>query len=123
MKEEMTKNNISSRLIIDIKSNITQFDLINEIAKKSNVPFTIAAYNLLKNGMDRCDNELKTTILSNLFDKYVGIVDNYKELEQIYIIVEVERYLVMKIRLRAAEYGYDTDYFSYLIIANEIENI
>lgn len=112
----------AARLQIGVTTKLSQHELVKKVAKKRGVSVSIAARDLLQEGLARFDHESRTVSPSELLTDYERKANDYKGAESGNWIIRADRRLVMKTRMRAGEYGRSLSSFANFILANALSH-
>ncbi len=110
----------AARLQIGVTTKVSQHELVKKVAIKRGVSVSIAARDLLRDGLDRFDQESMTVSPSKLLLDYERKANDYEGAESENWIIRADRRLVMKTRLRAGEYECSLSSFTNFILANAL---
>ncbi|NAW67017.1 hypothetical protein CAG72_17625 [Photobacterium halotolerans] len=118
--QDTSERSQAKRLQIGVTTKVSQHELVKKVAKKRGVSVSIAARDLLQDGLDRFDHELLTVSPSELLANYERKANDYEGAETENWIIRADRRLVMKTRLRAGEYERSLSSFANFILANAL---
>jgi len=110
----------TTRLQIGVTTKVSQHELVKKVAIKRGVSVTTAARDLLREGLDRFDQESLTVSPSELLVDYERKANDYEGAESENWIIRADRRLVIKTRLRAGEYERSLSSFANFILANAL---
>lgn len=119
---DMSERTQAKRLQIGVTTKVSQHELVKMVAKKRGVPVSIAATDLLRDGLDRFDQESCTISPSELLVDYERTANDYEGAESESWIIRADRRLVMKTRFRAGEYGCSLSSFTNFILAKALSH-
>jgi hypothetical protein len=110
----------TERLQIGVTTKASQHELVKTVAKKRGVSVSIAARDLLQDGLARFDQESRTVSPLVLLTDYERKANDYEGAASENWIIRADRRLVMKTRLRAGEYERSLSSFANVILANAL---
>lgn len=112
----------ATRLQIGVTTKVSQHDLVKKVARQRGVSVSIAARDLLEDGLARFDHESRTVSPSELLARYERKANNFEGAEAKNWIIRADRRLVMKTRIRAGEYGRSLSSFANFILAQALSH-
>lgn len=112
----------TTRLQIGVTTKVSQHELVKKVAMKRGVSVSTAARDLLRDGLDRFDQESITVRPSKLLIDYERMANDYEGAESEHWIIHADRRLVMKTRLRAGEFERSLSSFANFILANALSH-
>ncbi len=112
----------AARLQIGVTTKVSQHELVKKVAKKRGVSVSIAARDLLQEGLARFDKESRTISPSELLTDYERKAHDYEGAESESWVIRADRRLVMKTRLRAGEYAHSLSSFTNYILADALSH-
>lgn len=120
--QDMSERNQATRLQIGVTTKVSQHELVKKVAKRRGVPVSTAAIDLLRDGLNRFDQESCIISPSDLLIDYERIANDYEGAESESWIIRADRRLVMKTRFRAGEYGCSLSSFTNFILASALSH-
>lgn len=115
-------NNQAARLQIGLTTKVSLHELVKTVAKKRAVSVSIAARDLLQEGLSRFDKESMTLNPLELLTEYECKANDYEGAESENWVIRAERRLVMRTRLRAGEYERSLSSFANYILADALSH-
>lgn len=110
----------AARLQIGLTTKVSLHELVKEVARKRAVSVSIAARDLLQEGLARFDKESRTVSPLELLTDYERKANDYEGEESENWIIRADRRLVMRTRLRAGEYERSLSSFTNYILADAL---
>ncbi|GKW03172.1 hypothetical protein ACS91J_03065 [Pectobacterium carotovorum] len=108
------------RLQIGLTTKASLHELIKKVARKRAVSVTIAARDLLRDGLARFDEESRTVSPLELLIDYERKANDFEGAESENWIIRAERRLVIRTRLRAGEYERSLSSFANYLLADAL---
>lgn len=121
-QESTNERTQTTRLQIGVTTKVSQHELVKKVAKKRGVSVSIAARDLLQDGLARFDHESRTVSPLELLTDYEHKANDYEGAETENWIIRADRRLVMKTRLRAGENERSLSSFANLILAKALSH-
>ena len=118
-KDERTQ---AARLQIGLTTKVSLHNLVKEVAERRAVSVSIAARDLLQDGLARFDRESRTVSPSELLTDYEREANDYEGAESESWIIRADRRLVMRTRLRAGEHERSLSSFANFILADALSH-
>lgn len=117
-----TEERTQARLQVGLTTKVSLHDLVKQIAKRRAVSVSIAARDLLQDGLARFDKESRTESPYDLLTEYERMANDYDGAESEHWVIRGDRRLVMRTRLRAGEYDRSLSSFANVIVANALSH-
>jgi hypothetical protein len=126
MQPTATTKNIDertqARLQIGLTTKVSLHELVRDVAKRRGVSLSIAARDLVQDGLTRFDKESRTVDPSELLTDYERTANDYAGADSESWIIRADRRLVMRTRLRAGEYERSLSSFANFLLANALSH-
>lgn len=117
-----TDERIQARLQIGLTTKVSLHELVRSVAKHRGVSLSIAARDLVQDGLTRFDKESRTVDPSELLTDYERTANDYAGADSESWIIRADRRLVMRTRLRAGEYERSLSSFTNFLLANALSH-
>lgn len=117
-----TDERTQARLQIGLTTKVSLHDLVRDVAKRRGVSLSIAARDLVQDGLTRFDKESRTADPSELLTDYERTANDYAGADSESWIIRADRRLVMRTRLRAGEYERSLSSFTNFLLANALSH-
>lgn len=112
----------AARLQIGLTTKVSLHELVRRVAKRRGVSLSIAARDLVQDGLTRFDKESRTVDPSELLTDYERTANDYEGADSESWIIRADRRLVMRTRLRAGEYERSLSSFTNFLLANALSH-
>lgn len=112
----------AARMQIGLTTKISLHELVRDVAKRRGVSLSIAARDLVQDGLTRFDKESRTVDPSELLTDYERTANDYAGADSESWIIRADRRLVMRARLRAGEYERSLSSFTNFLLANALSH-
>lgn len=112
----------AARLQIGLTTKVSLHELVRGVAKRRGVSLSIAARDLVQDGLTRFDKESRTVDPSELLTDYERTANDYAGADSESWIIRADRRLVMRTRLRAGEYERSLSSFTNFLLANALSH-
>jgi len=112
----------AARLQIGLTTKVSLHKLVKAVADRRAVSVSIAARDLLQEGLARFDKESRTVSPSELLIDYERKANDYEGADSESWVIRAERRLVMRTRLRAGEYERSLSSFANFILADALSH-
>ncbi|MCS5515326.1 hypothetical protein NWF32_07845 [Pseudomonas qingdaonensis] len=112
----------AARLQIGLTTKVSLHELVRRVAKRRGVSLSIAARDLVQDGLTRFDKESRTVDPSELLTDYERTANDYAGADSESWIIRADRRLVMRTRLRAGEYERSLSSFTNFLLANALSH-
>lgn len=116
------KRTQAARLQIGLTTKVSLHELVRAVAKRRGVSLSIAARDLVQDGLARFDKESRTVDPSELLTDYERAANDYEGADSESWIIRADRRLVMRTRLRAGEYERSLSSFTNFLLANALSH-
>lgn len=110
----------TARETIGLTTKVSLHTLVKAVAEKRGVSVSVAAWDLLQDGLTRFDKDLRSQSPTKLLTDYERKANDYEGADSASWVIRAERRLVMKTRLRAGEYERSVSSFANSIIADAL---
>lgn len=117
-----TDERTQARLQIGLTTKVSLHALVRDVAKRRGVSLSIAARDLVQDGLTRFDKESRTVDPSELLTDYERTANDYAGADSESWIIRADRRLVMRTRLRAGEYERSLSSFTNFLLANALSH-
>lgn len=117
-----TDERTQARLQIGLTTKVSLHVLVRGVAKRRGVSLSIAARDLVQDGLSRFDKESRTVDPSELLSDYERTANDYAGADSESWIIRADRRLVMRTRLRAGEYERSLSSFTNFLLANALSH-
>ncbi|MEE4920000.1 hypothetical protein V2K23_11380 [Pseudomonas alliivorans] len=117
-----TDERTQARLQIGLTTKVSLHELVRDVAKRRGVSLSIAARDLVQDGLNRFDKESRTVDPSELLTDYERTANDYAGADSESWIIRADRRLVMRTRLRAGEYERSLSSFTNFLLANALSH-
>lgn len=117
-----TDERTQARLQIGLTTKVSLHELVRDVAKRRGVSLSIAARDLVQDGLTRFDKESRTVDPSELLTDYERTANDYAGADSESWIIRADRRLVMRTRLRAGEYERSLSSFTNFLLANALSH-
>lgn len=117
-----TDERTQARLQIGLTTKVSLHELVRGVAKRRGVSLSIAARDLVQDGLTRFDKESRTVDPSELLTDYERTANDYAGADSESWIIRADRRLVMRARLRAGEYERSVSSFTNFLLANALSH-
>ncbi|WP_081022055.1 hypothetical protein [Pseudomonas coronafaciens] len=117
-----TDERTQARLQIGLTTKVSLHDLVRGVAKRRGVSLSIAARDLVQDGLTRFDKESRTVDPSELLTDYERTANDYAGADSESWIIRADRRLVIRTRLRAGEYERSLSSFTNFLLANALSH-
>ena len=112
----------AARMQIGLTTKVSLHELVRDVAKRRGVSLSIAARDLVQDGLTRFDKESRTVDPSELLTDYERTANDYAGADSESWIIRADRRLVMRARLRAGEYERSLSSFTNFLLANALSH-
>ncbi|KWS40885.1 hypothetical protein AL060_18300 [Pseudomonas syringae pv. rhaphiolepidis] len=112
----------TARLQIGLTTKVSLHNLVKDVADRRGVSVSIAARDLLQEGLARFDKELRTVSPSEVLTDYERQANDYEGVASEHWVIRADRRLVMRARLRAGEHERSLSSFANFIIADALSH-
>ncbi|MBL0451339.1 MULTISPECIES: hypothetical protein [Aeromonas] len=109
-----------TRLQIGLTTKVSLHEQVKKVAKRRAVSVSIAARDLLQEGLARFDKESRTISPSDLLTDYERKANDYEGAKSENWVIRADRRLVMRTRLRAGEHERSLSSFANYILADAL---
>ncbi|WP_426619484.1 hypothetical protein ACP3TY_06035 [Pseudomonas rustica] len=120
--KQMDEATRKAREQIGVTTKVSLLDEIDQVAKSRGVPRSVAARDLLQDGLNRFDRESRTKSTSTLLAEYERKANDFSGAKTQNWSIRAERRLVMKARLTAGEYERSTSLFVNGLLAEALSH-
>ncbi|MGU5677699.1 hypothetical protein ACV1C4_21705 [Aeromonas hydrophila] len=111
-----------SRLQIGLTTKVSLHELVKKVARRRAVSVSIAARDLLQEGLTRFDKESRTISPSDLLIDYERKANDFEGTKSENWVIRADRRLVMRTRLRAGEHDRSLSSFANYILADALSH-
>lgn len=112
----------AARLQIGLTTKVSLHQLVKAVAVRRGVTLSVAARDLLQDGLTRFDKESRTVDPSELLTNYERTANDYDGADSESWIIRADRRLVVRARLRAGEYERSLSSFTNFLLADALSH-